>query len=67
MLDLPELKTNKPSKIRWLAHKCCVMPVKGSKSTIANVLNNIYEQIHKPEALGISNVFCNPSTVSAIL
>ena len=30
------------------------------------LLNNIYEQTHKPEALGISKVLCKPSTVSAI-
>ena len=31
-----------------------------------NALNNIYEQTHEPEALGISQVLCKPSTVSAI-
>ena len=50
VLDLPELKTIKPSDTRWLAHKRCVKAVKGSYSAIVNALNNIYEQAHKPEA-----------------
>ena len=66
VLDLPELKTIKPSDTRWLAHECCVKAVKGSYSAIVNALNNIYEQTHEPEALGISKVICKPSTVSAI-
>ena len=39
---------------------------KASYSTILNVLNNIYEQSHEPEALGISRALCKPSTVSAM-
>ena len=66
MLDLPELKTIKPSDTRWLAHERCVKAVKGSYSAIVNALNNIYEQTHEPEALGISKVLCKPATVSAI-
>ena len=66
MLDLPELKTIKPSDTRWLAHERCVKAVKGSYSAIVIALNNIYEQTHEPEALGISKVLCKPSTVSAI-
>ena len=66
VLDLPEVKTIKPSDTRWLAHKCCVKTVKGSYSAIVNALNNIYEQTHEPEALGISKVLCKPSSVSAI-
>ena len=40
--------------------------VKASYSAIVNALNNIYEQTHKPEALGISRALCKPSTVSAM-
>ena len=40
--------------------------MKGSYSAIVNALNNIYEQTHEPEALGISKVLCKPSTVSTI-
>ena len=39
--------------------------VKASYSAIVNGLNNIYEQTHAPEALGISRALCKPSTVSA--
>ena len=66
VLDLPGLKTIKPSDTCWLAHEHCVKAVKGSYSAIVNALNNIYEQTHEPEALGISKVLCKPSTVSAI-
>ena len=66
VLNLPELKTIKSSDTRWLAHECCVKAVKGSYSDIVNALNNIYEQTHEPEALGINKVLCKPSTVSAI-
>ena len=66
MLDLPELKIIKPSETCWLAHERCVKAVKGTYSTNVNALNNIYEQIHDPEALGINEVLCKPSTVYAI-
>ena len=56
MLDLPELKTIKPSDTRSIVHKCCVKAVKRAYSTIVNTLNNMYEQTHKPETLVISKV-----------
>ena len=40
-----------------------VKAVKASCSAIVNALNNIYEQTHEPEALGISRALCKPSTV----
>ena len=66
MLDLLELKIVKPSDTRWLAHERCVKAVKASYSAIVNALNNIYEQTHEPEALGISRALCKPSTVAAM-
>ena len=66
VLDLPELKIVKPSDTRWLAHERCVKAVKASYSAIVNALNNIYEQTHEPEALGISRALCKPSTVAAM-
>ena len=66
MLDLPELKIVKPSDTHWLAHERCVKAVKASYSAIVNALNNIYEQTHEPEALGLSKALCKPSTVCAI-
>ena len=66
VLDLPELKIVKPSDTRWLAHERCVKAVKASYSAIVNALNNIYEQTHEPEALGIGRALCKPSTVAAM-
>ena len=65
-LDLPELKIVKPSDTRWMAHAHCVKAVKASYSAIVNTLNNIYEQTHEPEAVGISRALCKPSTVAAM-
>ena len=52
--DLTELKIIKPSDTHWLAHERCVKAVKGSYSAIVATLDNIYEETHEPEALGIS-------------
>ena len=48
VLDLPELKIAKPSDTRWLAHEISVKAVK----TKVAALNDIYDNTHKPEALG---------------
>lgn len=40
--------------------------VKESYSAIVNALNNIYEQTHEPEALGISKAMCKSSIVCAM-
>ena len=40
--------------------------VKASYSAIVNALNNIYEQTHEPESLGISRALCKSSTVVAM-
>ena len=40
--------------------------LKASYSAIVNGLNNIYEQTHEPEALGISRALCKSSTVAAM-
>lgn len=66
VLDLPELKIIKPSDTRWLAHERCVKAVKGSYSAIVAALDNIYEETHEPEALGISKALCKKSTIAAI-
>ena len=66
VLDLPELKMIKPSDTRWLAHERCVKSVKRSYSAIVLSLNNIYEESHEPEALGLSKAMCKQSTITAI-
>ena len=66
MLNMPELKIIKPSDTRWLAHKRCVKAVKENYSAIVLALNNIYEETHQPEALGISKAMSKKSTISAI-
>jgi len=49
-----------------LAHKRCVKIVKESHCAIVIVLNNIYEETHEPEALGISKALSKKSTISAM-
>ena len=61
-----ELKMIKPSDTRWLAHERCVKSVKRSYSAIVLSLNNIYEESHEPEALGLSKAMCKQSTITAI-
>ena len=55
-----------PSDTHWLAHERCVKSVKRSYSAIVLSLNNIYEESHEPEALGLSNAMCKQSTITAI-
>lgn len=66
VLNMPELKIIKPSDTRWLAHERCVKAVKENYSAIVLALNNIYEETHEPEALGISKALSKRSTVSAL-
>ena len=54
---MPELKIVKPSDTCWLAHEQCVKTVKENYSAIVMALNNLYEETHEPEALGISRAF----------
>ena len=56
----------KPSDTRWLAHERCVKAVKENYIAIVITLNNIYEETHQPEALGISKALSSKSTVSAV-
>ena len=63
---MPEVKIIKPSDTRWLAHERCVKAVKENYSAIVLALNNIYEETHEPEALGISKALSKRSTVSAL-
>ena len=64
VLNVPELKIVKPSDPCWLVHEKCVKAV--GKTVIAITLENIYEQSHEPEALGISKALSKESTLSAI-
>lgn len=66
VLDQPEFKVIKPSDTRWLAHERCVKAVKENYSSIVLALNNIYEESHEPEALGISKALCQKSSILAI-
>ena len=63
---MPELKVIKPSDTRWLAHERCVKVVKENYIAIVITLNNIYEETHQPEALGISKALSSKSTVSTV-
>ena len=66
VLDLPELKVEKPSDTHWLAHECCVKAVKASYSSTVLALKNIYETSHEPEALGLSKALSSHSTIAAM-
>ena len=66
VLNLPELKIVTSSDTRWLAHERCVKAVKANSAAIVITLQNIYEQSHVPEALGISKALSKESTLSAI-
>jgi hypothetical protein len=66
VLDLPELKIAKPSDTRWLAHERCVKAVKASYGAIVTTLNDIHDNTHEPEALGLSKPLSKQSTVAAI-
>ena len=63
---MPELKIIKPTDTRWLAHERCVKAVKENYIAIVLALNNIYEETHEPEAVGISKALSTKSTISAI-
>ena len=54
----------KPSDTHWLAHERCVKSMKLSYS--ARLLNNIYEESHEPEVLGLSKAMCKQFTITAI-
>ena len=66
VLNMPELKVIKPSDTHWLARERCVKAVKENYIAIVITLNNIYEETHQPEALGISKALSSKSTVSAV-
>ena len=66
MLDLPDLKIAKPSDTRWLAHERCVKAVKASYAAIVVALDNIHENTHEPEVLGLSKSPSKRSTVAAM-
>ena len=61
-----QLKVTKPSDTRWLAHERCVKAVKESSVAIVTALESFYEQMHEPEALGLSKALSRKSTVIAM-
>ena len=66
VLDLPELKITKPSDTRWLAHERCISIVKRYYGAIIATLEQIYEESHEPEALGLSKILTRSSTLFTI-
>ena len=66
MLDLPELKVAKPSDTRWPAHERRVKAVNASYAAIVVALDNIHDNTHEPEALGLSKSLSKCSTVAAM-
>ena len=65
VLHLPELRIPKPSDTRWLAHERCVKAVKASYGAIVTALNDIHQNTHEPETLGLSKALSKQSTVAA--
>ena len=66
VLDLPKLKIAKPSDTHWLAHKRCIKAVKASYAAIVTALNDIHENTHEPEALGLGKALTKLNTVAAM-
>ena len=66
VLHLPELRIAKSSDTRWLAHERCVKAVKASYGAIVTALNDIHQNTHEREALGLSKALSKQSTVAAI-
>ena len=64
--DLPKLKIAKPSDTRWLAHGRCVKAVKASYGAIITALNDIHENTHQSEALGLEKALTKWHTVAAM-
>ena len=54
VLDLPELKTAKPSATCWLAHDYSVKVVKLRSGSIVTALRDIHNNSHEPDVLGLS-------------
>lgn len=66
VLDMPELKIVKPSDTLWLVHERCVKAVKEKYFATVIGFNNIYEETHEPEALGIDRALSKKSTIAAM-
>ena len=58
VINLPEIKMIKFSDTRWLSHDRCVKAVKECYNALVYALNYVYEECHKPEALGLSKILC---------
>jgi len=61
-IEMPEFKIVKPSDTQCLAHEDCVKVEKENYCAIVIALNNIYEETHEPEALGISKALSKKSS-----
>ena len=64
VIDLPKLKIAKLSDTYWLAHKSCVKAVKASYGATVTAPNDIHENTHKPEALGLCKALTKWDTVA---
>ena len=56
----------KPSDTRWLSHEKCVKAIKISYSAIVLSRDGMYNDSHRPEALGLSKILSKPSMLYAI-
>ena len=66
ILVLPEMKIAKPSDTCWLAHEGYVKAVKANYGAIVTAVNDIHENTHEPEALGLGKALTKQHTVAAM-
>ena len=66
VLDLPKPKISKPSDTCWLPDARCVKAVRDSYGAIITAQNNIHENTHEPEALGLCKALTKHHAVAAM-
>jgi len=66
VLEISELKIVKLSDTRSLAHEKCVCTVKKCYIAIVAAFEQIYEDYHEPEAIGINKFLMKLATLFAI-
>ena len=66
VLNLPELKVDKPSDTRWLSHERCLRAIRKELSSLIITLDNFYEGSGDAEAYGLSLVLSSFSGIATI-
>ena len=66
VLDLPKLKIAKPSDTHLLTHERCVKAVKASYGALVTALNDIHDNTHEPEVLGLGKALTKQYTIAVM-